>query len=183
MNGKSAVVYYISPTQINALAPNDTATGPVQVTVTTPNGSSAPFTAQLLQYSPGFFTFDAQNSRYAAAVHQDGVYLGPAGLYGSALVTKPAKSGETILLFGTGFGPTNPTVPTDRLFSGAAPVTGELTITIGSIIAPVQFAGISSNGLYQFNVTVPALPNGDYDVVATVSGSSSQHGVFLSVQN
>ena len=43
MGGKAAYVYYISPTQLNVLAP-DLDPGPVPVTVTTPAGTSAPST-------------------------------------------------------------------------------------------------------------------------------------------
>ena len=39
LNGKSAYVQYISPTQINVIAPDDVATGPVQVRVVTPQGN------------------------------------------------------------------------------------------------------------------------------------------------
>src|SRR5207247_11210294 len=41
INNKDAPVYFISPTQINALAPADTAVGPLSVTVTTQRGTSA----------------------------------------------------------------------------------------------------------------------------------------------
>jgi uncharacterized protein (TIGR03437 family) len=40
VNGKSAAVEYIQPSQVNIQAPDDTAVGPVQVVVTTPSGSS-----------------------------------------------------------------------------------------------------------------------------------------------
>jgi uncharacterized protein (TIGR03437 family) len=37
-------------------------------------------------------------------------------------------------------------------------------------------------GLYQLNVTVPNLPNGDAAVVATIGTVSSQTGVSVTVQ-
>jgi uncharacterized protein (TIGR03437 family) len=57
--------------------------------------------------SPALFTFSQQGGRYAAAVRADGAYLAPPNLI-SGLVMVPAKPGDTILLFGTGFGPTIP---------------------------------------------------------------------------
>jgi uncharacterized protein (TIGR03437 family) len=38
-------------------------------------------------------------------------------------------------------------------------------------------------GLYQFNVTVPSLADGDYEVIAKVAGLSTQSGVKLKIQN
>ncbi len=40
INGKVAYLSYVSPNQINAQAPDDTATGAVPVLVTTANGSA-----------------------------------------------------------------------------------------------------------------------------------------------
>jgi uncharacterized protein (TIGR03437 family) len=183
INGKAAVVYFISPTQINVLAPSDSTTGPVQVTVTNSNSTSVAFTAQLQRYSPAFFAFDVLGGRYPAAVNGEGSYLGPAGLFGSALQTKPAGSGSVILLFGTGFGPTNPSVPADRVFAGATSLADPVTVTIGDLAAQVVFSGIVSNGLYQFNVVVPNLPNGEFEVLATIGGMRTQPNVFVAVGN
>jgi len=46
----------------------------------------------------------------------------------------------------------------------------------------VAFAGLTGSGLYQFNVTVPNLPNGDAAVVASIGGVATQTGVTLTVQ-
>jgi uncharacterized protein (TIGR03437 family) len=183
VNGKDAPVYFISPTQINALSPSDSALGSVPVTVTNAQGTAAG-TATLQTYLPGFFLFDPEDRRYLAAVHADGSFLGKAGLFGNAAVTHPAKPGEIISLFGTGFGPTNPAVPTDEIFAGAAPlaVPGQLAIRIGGIAATVKFAGLVGQGLYQFNVVVPDVHDGDQSVVATIAGVSSQQNAFVTVQ-
>ena len=183
IDGKLAAVYYVSPTQVNVLAPDDSNTGPVNVVVTQPDGASDPVPANLVPASPALFLFDPQNRKYAASVALDGSYLGPPGLYSTALTTRPAKPGEIILLFGTGFGPTNPPVPSDSLFSGAAPLVKTVQITIGGVRADVGFTGLSSPGLYQFNVTVPgSLSSGDQPVVVSMNGLQSQSGVFLAVQ-
>lgn len=61
-------------------------------------------------------------------------------------------------------------------------MTNSVAITIGGVAAAVSFAGLSAPGLYQFNVTVPALANGDHAVVATIAGLPTQSGVLLKVQ-
>jgi uncharacterized protein (TIGR03437 family) len=55
IGGIPAYVEYISPTQINVLAPADSTTGSVNVVVTNNGQSSAPATAQLQTYAPALF--------------------------------------------------------------------------------------------------------------------------------
>ncbi len=181
INGMSAAVYYVSPGQVNVQAPSDSATGSVPVSVVNALGS-ATTTAALKQYSPGFF---ALQGKYAAAVHTDGVYVAPAGFFGSGAASRPAAPGEVILLYGTGFGPTTPAIPAGQTVMGAAPLTDatQLQITIGGAPAKVQFAGIVAAGEYQFNVVIPPLADGDQPIAATIAGSSTQSGLLISVKN
>lgn len=180
INGKPSYVYYISPTQINVLAPDDAAEGPVQVEVTTPQGKSDPVTAQKAKFSPAFFMFDPEGRKYLAAVHADGAYLGKPGLF-QGLTTRAAKPGDIILLFGTGFGSTNPFLPAAEIPSQAAALVNPVTIWIGGAQAKVAWAGVISPGLNQFNVTVPDLPNGDQLVVAEIGGVRSAANTFITV--
>jgi uncharacterized protein (TIGR03437 family) len=179
VNGKAGSISYIGPTQINVLAPADDTVGPVQVTVTTQDGTSAPFTVQLKKPAPGFFLFDPQQRKYGAALiaRSDGGvdYSCPEGLFGAG---RPVKPGEILLLWGTGFGATDPAVPFGVVFSGAAPLTDTVTITIGGVSADVQFAGMTGAGLYQFNVVVPPLADGDQKVTAAIDGVTAQDNVL-----
>src|SRR5580658_4982748 len=52
VNGISAYVYYISPTQVNILTPPDALSGPVQVQVANNQASSGSFTAQAQAEAP-----------------------------------------------------------------------------------------------------------------------------------
>ncbi len=184
VNGKDAPIYYISPGQVNALAPTDTSLGPVDITLTNANGTAAPLRGELVASSPGLFMFDAESRKYVAAVHADGVYVGKSGLLGAGAAVRPAKPGDIILLYGTGFGLTSPAVITDLLFSGAAQLANlnQLTIRIGSVPAQVQFAGLTLQGLYQFNVVVPDVADGDQEVIAEMAGVRSQAGALITIQ-
>ena len=179
VNGKNAYVYYISPTQINVLTPPDAMNGAVQVVVTNNGAATGAFTAQAQPLSPSFFVFNG--GPYAAATHVNGTFLGPASLY--AGVTTPAQPGETVVLYGNGFGPTSTPV-----VSGSTAQTGSLSplpvIKIGGIAATVQFAGLVAAGQYQFNVVVPSnLANGDQSITATYGGQTTQAGTLITVQN
>jgi uncharacterized protein (TIGR03437 family) len=180
INGLPAYVEYISSTQINVLAPDDATTGPVQVQVTASQQKSNSLTVQKSQFSPAFFTID--NGAYVAALHADYTLVGSANLLPGVSST-PAQPGETILLYATGFGPTNPPLSTAQLVTTAAPLANSVQVTIGGATATVVYAGLVGSGLYQFNVTVPNLPNGDATVVASIGGVSTQTGVSLTIQN
>ncbi len=178
INGLPAFVEFISPTQINVLAPDDATVGTVQIQVNVAQQNSNSLSAQKTQFAPAFFTF---GDGYAAARHVDYSLLGAPNLFPGA-VTTPAQPGETILLYGTGFGPTNPPLPSGQLVSTAAPLANPVKISIGGVTAMVMFDGLVGSGLYQFNVIVPNLPNGDAAVVATIGGVATQTGVSVTVQ-
>ncbi len=109
VNDRDMAVAYVSPTQINAMFFHDIPTGPsVYVSVTSSLGTSVPIRVAIPPTFPAFFTLSPRDGRYIAAVHLDGVIVGPQGLYGPNFTTRPAKPGDTILVFGTGFGPTSP---------------------------------------------------------------------------
>jgi uncharacterized protein (TIGR03437 family) len=47
----------------------------------------------------------------------------------------------------------------------------------------VQYAGIVAAGLYQFNVTIPALPDGEQPIIADIGGVSTQSGLLIAIKN
>jgi uncharacterized protein (TIGR03437 family) len=183
IDGKAAFVAFISPSQVNVQAPADSALGPVPVEVTVNGSTSSPGTAQLQAVSPALFLWAG---KYAVATHPDFSPAAPAGLF-PAVTTVPAKPGESIVLWGTGFGATTPTVAPGIVppASPLANVANPVTLTIGNISATVVGAAISpgSPGLYQIAVQVPAsVPDGDLPVVVQVNGVQSSSNVLLNVK-
>jgi uncharacterized protein (TIGR03437 family) len=141
--------------------------------------SSSAASGQLQTFAPAFFLW---NGEYATATHVN--YALAAGPGVSATAT-PAKPGETIILWGTGFGPTNPPEPIGQLTSGAPTATTLPTVTIGGVQAQVIGAALSPGfaGLYQIAVQVPgSLSDGDQPIVAQAGGAQSPAGVVLTVQ-
>jgi uncharacterized protein (TIGR03437 family) len=189
IDGKPAYLWYVSPTQINLQVPDDTATGTVDVVVTTGSGTAAS-TVTLAPYGPSL-------SLLGDGRHVAGEILTPngTGAYGGGTYdlggpsntfsynTRPVKAGETLVLFGVGFGPTTPHVPAGQVFTAAAPTTSPVTITIGGVPALVGFSGITEAGLYQINLTVPqGTGSGDQALVATVNGVQTPLSPVVSVQ-
>jgi uncharacterized protein (TIGR03437 family) len=178
VNGQPAYIYYISPTQINVLTPPAQLSGTVQV-VATYGGPSAPFSVQAQAEPPSFFVFGG--GPYVAATHVNGSLIGPTSLYPGS--STPAAPGETVVIYGNGFGVTSTAVT-----AGAESQSGTLSplpvITIGGVEASVQFAGLNvTPGEFQFNVVVPStLSGGDQPIVATYNGLTTQVGTLLTVQ-
>jgi len=181
IGSQQAFVQFISPGQINAVAPNVGA-GPVPVTVTTANGTSAALTATVVAQSPAFFLWP--NSQ-PVSTRQDNSLAVKDGTFAGA-TTVAAKPGDVLILWGTGFGPTTPAVaggiqvPSDQLYN-CSPVT----IALGSASPPVFGCALSPGfaGLYQVAIQVPStMADGDYAIKATVNGASSPDGITLSVK-
>jgi uncharacterized protein (TIGR03118 family) len=179
VNGAPAYVAYISPTQVNVLVPVEAAQGPVQVQVFNNGLASAAVTAQMQLVSPALFLFTG--NKYAAALHSDGTPVGPTTLFAGK--STPAKPGEVIAIYGTGFGETDPPIANGELPTSISLLAATPTATIGGASADVSFAGLTAAGLYQFNVTVPAsVPDGDNPVSISVGGFNSQDNAFVAVQ-
>jgi uncharacterized protein (TIGR03437 family) len=180
VGGVSAAVCYISPTQINAQMPDGTVGPSVPVQVTSPQGSAtAP--ADIQPSAPALFLFDAGGRRYAAAQHGgDYTTVGTVGLYPGST---PARPGETIVLYGTGFGPTVPALPAGYLVAQPATLAARSIVRIGTLEAEILWAGMSQAGLYQFNVIVPdGVPDGDAGVSIEIGGARTQDNVYLAVR-
>jgi len=189
INGKAAYLSYVSPTQINLQAPDDSATGAVPVVVKTALGTASA-TVTLARFGPAFLLFD---NKHAAGIilrtdgsgaYGGGTYdlLGPAG-NSLGYPTVAAKAGDTIALFAVGLGPTNPTEAAGQPFSGAAPAINPVGILIGNVNVMPAFAGLSGPGLFQINLTVPpGLGTGDLPLTAIVAGIGTPQGVVISLQ-
>lgn len=170
---------YISPSQINVLLPDTIPPGPVNVTVQTPQGMSLPFSTVVNDAAPALFAFDPAGRRYPAAVHPDGTYLGPPGLF-PGVTTRPATPNDVIMFFGTGCRDTDPPSPAGQLHA-PAPLATPAVATIGVQYAPVEFAGKVGPGLCQFNIRIPEVGEGEHPLEIRVDGLPTQGGILLPV--
>lgn len=186
IDSRPAYLWYVSPAQINVQVPDDSKTGTVTVAVTTPGGTATQ-DVTLSQYAPSLSLF---NAKYPAGIvitpgspgnsGQGYDIIGPPGAF--SFPTRPVRAGETLILYGVGFGPTVPAVPAGQPYSGAAYSVTVPNISIGSVPATVTFAGIVQAGLYQFNVIVPDVSGGDLTLQASVNGFAAQSRIYITVQ-
>jgi uncharacterized protein (TIGR03437 family) len=189
INGQNAPVMYVQPDQINLQAPQVAGGGRATVIViANPGGTnelrSDPVSFDVQAFSPAFFTL---NGRTIAATSADGSTLiaDPSVASGAA----PARPGDTVVLYATGLGATNPQVGTGDISADQAPAASAVTVTIGGTALPaadVLYAGatpLSIGGLQQIRVRLPAsLADGDVAVLISVGGVQSPAGAVIPVK-
>jgi uncharacterized protein (TIGR03437 family) len=159
------------------LTPLDNTTGSVQIVVTSGSTVTAPFTVTMNAVAPTLLLFNPLGA--VVATHANYSLAGSAALYAGA--STPATPGETVVLYGIGFG-----LPVNGLTNGSAVQSGSLPLAVacqvGSSPAAVV-AALISPGLYQLNLTIPSsVAFGDNAVTCTYNSVSTQAGAFITVQ-
>jgi uncharacterized protein (TIGR03437 family) len=198
VNGIASPIYFIGRgedlgtglDQINFLSPQDNALGPVSIQVFKGEQMVA---ASMVNRggvaSPGLFAFGARDGvTYVIAVSATGELILPSGYFDPPPfpLPRPTRSGEVIIFFGTGYGATEPPVPAGTIVNVLSQMPpSEANVMIGNMPAVVHFAGLAPGltGLYQFNIQIPQLSNGDHPVSIGRGGFSSQAGLSIRVQN
>ena len=135
VNGVPALLYYVSPTQINFIAPPEGG----QLVAVSRGASTATQQVSFGFWAPGFFTMDGAPGGPAAAEHTDGSLIDAA---------KPARPGETIAIYGTGLGIINPLL--------ALPIPAPI-VHVGGKTAQVTYLGMAPSipGVTQLNIVIP----------------------------
>lgn len=185
IDGKAAYVEYVSPTQLNVLAPNtiSNAAGLV-VQVVNNSLSSNPGTITGQTTSPAFFEW---SNKYAVTTRQDFSLVAPPNLFGSGSTTTPARPGDIVILWATGLGAVSPAPPVGQLTPSSQlySVVNLPVVTVGGSGAQVIGAALAPGyaGLYQIAIQVPmGVPDGDQPVMVQANGNQSPTGVFLTVR-
>jgi uncharacterized protein (TIGR03437 family) len=186
VGGKPAYIDYISPGQINALVSSDAPfTGPGSITVTNGNGTSDPYPIYINQTQAGLLTLNVGGKTYVAGINSDGTYALPVNAI-SGVASRPSHVGETIMLYGVGFGPVNPSFPAGTIVTAQNQLSMPLQILIGGVQASLGYYGLapSLTGLYQFNIVVPRVGANNASALTftlgTVKGAQS---LLIATQN
>lgn len=189
VNGENGFIYYVNSdlTQVNVQAPAGTSTEVVPVTVTNCNATSDPFTVlKEATLVPGMLapsSFLIGGKQYLVALFLDGfTYVGNI----PGVTSRPAKPGETIVTYGIGFGDTSPSFAPGIVVGAGNQLTNPLTIKFGTTQAQTTYFGLAPGqvGVYQFNITVPNVANGDFPISITVGGVKAiPSSMYLTVHN
>ena len=187
--GVAAPLIYVSATQINCIVPYEVAgVGNLQVQVSYNGQTSSPFGLKTAVAQPALFTATSKGIGQGAIGQYDasGNYLGVNS------VANPVVRGNTITLYVTGEGLTQPAI-TGRVTTAlaAAPYTPQPLMAPSVLIdgqpATVTFYGEVPGvvaGMMQVNAIVPksARAGADIPVSLSLGTSYSQAGVTLAAQ-
>jgi uncharacterized protein (TIGR03437 family) len=159
IDGISAPLYYVSPTQIAAIVPYATSQFTF-ATIQVSNGGtlSNKITEFMNVTTPGVFTSPVANGiSDAAAVRYDS-----SGNPSIVTEANPAQPGDTVAVYLTGLGLVFPPIadgsPGSSNSSSLNNTVSTIAADISGTAATVSYAGLAPGftGLYQLNITIPA---------------------------
>lgn len=196
----SSVTHNASYDQVDAQVPSGVGSGSQNIVVTNSGGSSAPYAITVKATEPGLdapASFTVNGKQYVVALHTSTTPCGttsglcfvlPSGAI-SGVSGAPAKVGETIILYGIGFGSVNPAFSAGQIVTGSNSLTLPFLVNFGSTAATVScsscYAGLAPNfvGLYQFQLVVPNVAsNNAIPFSFTLGGTAGAQTLYTAVQ-
>jgi len=170
---------FVSPSQINAQLPVELVDGSYTLLVQQTGQPNVSGQLTVSRDAPGVFTqTNAQQLPLVLALHQDGTMI---------TFASPAIHGETISLYGTGFGPYT-TTTIDGFFVPATPavnLTDAVVLNVGSLIETPVFAGAAPGmvgmNLVQLKIT-DDIPSGTTVNLSVMVNSKLSTTVVLPLQ-
>jgi uncharacterized protein (TIGR03437 family) len=135
---------------------------------------------------PGYLApadFKIGGVQYVVAQFADGTYVLPTGAI-PGISSRPAKSGDEVVLYGVGFCTVSPNIPAGQVVQEANIPPSSFQISIGGVAVTPVYAGLASGytGLYQFNIMIPpGLSSGTEPLTFTVDGHDGTQTLNLAI--
>jgi uncharacterized protein (TIGR03437 family) len=148
MGGQTLPLVFVTPGEVRAQVPVDLAPGVYALHLQNTGGRSNEVTVRVDTLAPAVFTTDS------------GAFVLRATDYSLLTPSNPAIAGETVLIYATGLGPTDPPLATGMLGPVEAPppvvatvhvFLGDTEISVKRAVAAEGFAGV-----YKIEATIPA---------------------------
>jgi uncharacterized protein (TIGR03437 family) len=187
IGGEPSFVDYVSPGQVDVLLPSDAVTGATSITITNANGTSDPYYVDVDHILPSLLapsSFIIGGKQYVAAFNPDGSFALPTGAV-VGVSSHPATPGQTLVMYGIGFGPVSDGVTAGTLATIMDSLTSPLVLNFGTTKAALAYAGLVAGytGLYQINVVVPTLAaNSALPVTFTLGTTGGTQTLYIAVQ-
>jgi uncharacterized protein (TIGR03437 family) len=184
-------VSYTSSGQIDAQIPANISPGSQPLIVTNANGSSSAYMLTINSAQPGFLappSFAVGGKQYVAAFNAalTSFILPPGAIAG--VTSAYAKPGDTIIIYGVGFGPVSPSTVSDagQIVGAVNTLSDPFTVSFGGTTAVPAYYGLAPGyvGLYQFNIVVPQIANNDFvPLTFTLAGTAGSQTLYTAVHN
>ena len=187
-------VFQVLATQISAIVPSGlSGTVPVQVILgcdgTSPVRTNS-LQARVRDASPEFLYWvqNANGRNPVVAVNAvTGAFVAPPGLI-AGVDFVAAKPGDYLVIFGIGFGDTDPLYAAGEPATAAAPVVSPVSVRIGDVTLAAEnvlYVGATGGNasLYQVNLRIPeSTPDGSLPVILKIGGFETPPGGFIAVR-
>lgn len=189
VNGVRAAISYVSASQVNIQLPTEIPTGGTVSVVVNYRGATGNLaTFAIRERAPGILappTFKVGDKQYVVAVRPNGTFVGNGSVPGTP--NAPAAAGETIVLYGTGFGPVTPSSAQvfGRVAEGTTQLVSNVDFFFGDARAVVSYAGLAPGlvGVYQFNVVVPSgVRSGDQPLRVVLASEDVPQSLLIPMQ-
>ena len=168
LNGETLPLYFIAPTQINALLPYDLTPGDSALQIRRGEQISGKIPLRVADQAPGIFTLNEGGSGAAVAVE---------ALTNQVISERnPIPAGSYAVIYATGLGRLRTPLATGEIPLSANEALSKPTVTLNGAAVTVLYAGVTPGyvGLYQVNIQVPpALRPGTYPLRITQNGVAS----------
>lgn len=186
VGGIPSPLYFVSPSQINFQVPYGlgTSAGPF-VIVRQGTQASQAMGVSVVAASPGLFSLNQRGDGQGAVLLAGTRAIAAAA--GAFADSRPAQAGETIEIYGTGFGSVSPAV-SEGDPAPSSPLSRTLlqpVVRIGGQPAQVTFSGLTPGaaGLYQINAVIPpGVSSGTAVPVSVTAAGVTSNTVTIAVQ-
>jgi uncharacterized protein (TIGR03437 family) len=104
----------------------------------------------------------------------------------SGITSERAKPGDTVVIYGVGFGEVSPNIPPGQIAETTSELVAQVSFSIGGQLAQAVYAGLAPNyvGLYQFNLVVPNVPANDTTPLTfSLNGVSGTQTLAIAIGN
>lgn len=176
VDGSPAPLLFVSAAQINFLVSSTEIPGNINVQVVRQSIAGPAVSITLVDAAPALFA----SNGYTLAQDYNNQYavISPMA---------PAHSGDTIVLYVTGLGHTQPnSLPGEVPGSAATVVATAKVLLNGTAIDPslIKYAGVTPYcaGLYQINFVLPGGLSSDAEIRVSAGGQTSAAGLKLAVR-
>jgi len=189
IGGQPAYVSFISTGQVNVQVPSNVGTGSQPLVVTTKAGGAGnSYSVTVNTEQPGLlapYSFKIGGNQYVVALFPDNTtYVLPTGAI-PGINSRPAKPGDTIILYGVGFGEVTPSIPAGQLVGELNTLSAPFHLNFGTTEATLAYDGLAPGyvGLYQFNVVVPDVSSSNLVALTfTLGGTAGAQALYIAVQ-
>jgi uncharacterized protein (TIGR03437 family) len=173
MGDRLLPLFFAGPDQINVLMPSDVEDGTHALAVQAFGRADIQGTVEVVRNAPGLFTTETAGGPVALAAHADG---------SPVTAESPVKRGETITLYGTGFGAYDRTLP-DGFPAPAEPrstLLDKVQLMLGETVVEPVWSGAAPGlaGVAAIRFVTPDSVAGNVPVSASVNGRTSNQVIL-----